>query len=72
MMSDFKAGSLYGMDKIRVELHQELCARYEMSAEETKKITDHLNLYKTGYDMHMALVELKDGGDFTRFQNAPE
>ena len=54
------AMGMYGLDERRCESHDELCKWYGLDKETTKRVTDHLDKYETAWDMHEALLQLKD------------
>ena len=50
---------LYGMDEHRTKLHKELAAHYELTHEETKRITDNMDKIKYGSQgLHQALQDM--------------
>ena len=51
--------SLYGLDAKRAECHARLCEVYGINKENSRSVTDNLDLYADAVDMHIALLNLK-------------
>jgi len=49
---------LYGMDERRSECHERLCEHYGLDRDQTLQLTDNLDRFEDGHDLHMALVRL--------------
>lgn len=41
-LGKYGASNMYGMDKMRSELHDEICELFGLEKEETKSVTNHL------------------------------
>ena len=65
-IEEFAGLGLYNLDTRRTELHEKLSKSFGLSVEETKSITDNLDLsnYRVATDLYCDLLDLsrkKDG-----------
>ena len=56
---------MYGIDKMRADLHAELSECYDLTHEQTKEVTDHMDRFEGAGNggsmaLHQALQELWD------------
>ena len=59
-IEEFSGMGLYNLDVQRTKLHEKLCESFKLSVEETKSITDNLDLSdsRTPENLYLALLEL--------------
>ena len=50
---------MYWLDEHRTSLHERLCIAYDLTREQTKVVTDHLDKYATAVEMDLALRKIK-------------
>lgn len=51
---------MYGLDKMRSEVHERLCLHYKITEEQSRTITDNLNKVKNATQMHNKLKEISN------------
>lgn len=51
---------MYGLDERRKKYHEKLCARYRISEEASKVVTDNLDKYPDAVAVHKALKKISE------------